>query len=103
MWNFFCVFGFSIKSMWSPTSHVSRRNKQKKPRARLLVNISLNFKRIYTERQKSWTTFSFHFFQLKINDFKNQFSLVFVPVQMTIVAEKIKCVGNHTYIFGRKM
>ena len=58
---------------------------------------------IYTERQKSCTTFSFDFFfWLKIDDFENQCSLVVMPVQMTIVAEKIKCVGNHTYIFGRK-
>ena len=39
------------------------------------------------------------FFWLKIDDFKNQCSLVFMPVQMTIVAEKIKCVGNYTCIF----
>ena len=31
------------------------------------------------------------FFWLKVDDFKNQCSLVFMPVQMTIVAEKIKC------------
>ena len=50
--------------------------------------------------QKSCTTFSFW---IKIDDFKNQNSLVFMPVQKTIVAEKIKCVGNHAYIFARKM
>ena len=46
---------------------------------------------IYTERQKSCTTVSFDFFLIKIDDFKNQCSLVFMPVQKTIVAEKIKC------------
>ena len=46
--------------------------------------------KIYTERQKSCTTFSFDFFWNKIDDFKNQFSLVFMPVQLTIVVEKIK-------------
>ena len=29
-------------------------------------------------------------------------SLVFMPMPRTIVVEKIKCVGNHAYIFGRK-
>ena len=43
---------------------------------------------IYTERQKSCSTFSLDFFLLKIDDFKNQCSLVFMPVQRTIVAEK---------------
>ena len=43
------------------------------------------------------------FFWIKIDDFKIQRSLVFMPVQKTIVAEKIKCVGNHAYIFGRKI
>ena len=33
----------------------------------------------------------------------NQCSLVFMPVQKTIVVEKIKCVSNHAYIFMRKM
>ena len=47
---------------------------------------------IYTERQKSCTTFSFDFFWIKIDDFKNQCSLVFMPVQKTIFVEKIKCV-----------
>ena len=42
---------------------------------------------IYTERQNSCTTFSFDFFLIKIDDFK-----IVVPVQKTIVAEKIKCV-----------
>ena len=32
------------------------------------------------------------FFWNKIDDFKNQCSLVFMPVQLTIVVEKIKCV-----------
>ena len=31
------------------------------------------------------------FFWNKIDDFKNQCSLVFMPVQLTIVVEKIKC------------
>ena len=57
----------------------------------------------YSERQKSCTTYSFDFFWIKIDDFKNQRSLVFMPAQKAIVAEKIKCVGNHAYIFGRKM
>ena len=42
----------------------------------------------YTERQKSCTTFSLDFFLIKIDDFKNQCSLVFMPVQKTIVARK---------------
>ena len=45
---------------------------------------------VYTERQKSCTTFSFDFFLNKIDDFKNQCILVFIPVQLTIVVEKIK-------------
>ena len=53
----------------------------------------------YTERQKSCTTFSFDFFWIKIDDFKNQCSLVFMPVQKTIVAEKIKYVWNNALIF----
>ena len=32
------------------------------------------------------------FFWIKIDKFKNQFSLDFMPVQKTIVVEKIKCV-----------
>ena len=47
---------------------------------------------LYTERQKSCTTFSFDFFWIEIDDYKNQCSLVFMPVQKTIVAEKMKCV-----------
>ena len=58
---------------------------------------------IYTERQKSCTTFSFDFFRNKIDDFKNQCSLVFMHVQLTIVVENIKRVWNHAYIFMRKM
>ena len=42
------------------------------------------------------------FFWIKIDDFKNQCSLVFMAAQKTIVKEKIKCVGNHACIFGRK-
>ena len=67
----------------------------------LYINIYIYV--FYTERQKSCTTYSFDFFWIKIDDFKNQRSLVFMPVQKTIVSEKIKCVGNHAYIFGRKM
>ena len=44
---------------------------------------------VYTERQKACTTFSFDFFWIKIDDFKNQYSLVFMPVQKTIVVEEI--------------
>ena len=43
---------------------------------------------IYTERQKSCSTFSLDFFLLKIDDLKNRCSLVFMPVQRTIDAEK---------------
>ena len=32
------------------------------------------------------------FFWIKIDDYKNQCSLVFMPMQKTIVVEKIKCV-----------
>ena len=46
----------------------------------------------YTERQKSCTTFSFDFLWIEIDDYQNQCSLVFMPVQKTIVVEKIKCV-----------
>ena len=54
---------------------------------------------MYTERQKYCTTFSFDFFfWIKIDDFKNKCALVFMPGQKTIIIEKIKCVGNHTYI-----
>ena len=57
---------------------------------------------IYTERQNSCTAFSFDFFSIKNDKFKNinQYSLVFVPVKKTIVTEQIKRVGNHGYIFG---
>ena len=47
---------------------------------------------LYTERQKSCTTFSFDFFWIEIDDYENQCSIVFMPVQRTIVVEKIKCV-----------
>ena len=47
---------------------------------------------IYTERQKSCTTFSFNFFWIEIDDYENQCSIVSMPVQKTIVVEKIKCV-----------
>ena len=47
---------------------------------------------IYTERQKSCTTFPFDFFWIEIDDYENQCSIVFMPVQNTIVVEKIKCV-----------
>ena len=43
------------------------------------------------------------FFWIKIDDFKNQCSLVFMPVQKTIVAENMKCVSNHGFNFARKM
>ena len=45
---------------------------------------------IYTERQKSCTTFSFDFFWIEIDDYENQCSIIFMPVQKTIVVEKIK-------------
>ena len=57
---------------------------------------------MYNECQKSCTPCTFDFFKIKFDDFKNQFSLVFMPVQKTIVAEKIKCIGNHAYILEKK-
>ena len=36
--------------------------------------------------------FSFDFFWIEIDDYENQCSIVFMPVQRTIVVEKIKCV-----------
>ena len=53
---------------------------------------TFEFSFYYTERQKSFTTFSFDFSWIKIDDFKNQCSLVFMAVQKNIVVEKIKCV-----------
>ena len=65
----------------------------------VLVVYLIGNPKIYTERQKSCTTF-FRCSLIKIDDLKIQCSLVFMPVQKTIVAEKIKCVGNHAYIVG---
>ena len=44
------------------------------------ARVFTRFLPLYTERQKSCTTFSFDFFWNKIDDFKNQCSLVFMPV-----------------------
>ena len=57
-----------------------------------LLGILLGNATIYTKRQKSCTTFSLDFFWIKIDGFKNQCSLVIMPVQKTIGVEKIKCV-----------
>ena len=58
----------------------------------------------YTERQKSCTTFSFDFFWNKIDDFKNQCSLVFMPVQLTIVVEKNKaCMKSCLHFYEKNI
>ena len=54
----------------------------------------------YTERQKYCTTSSFDFFLIKTDDLRNQYSLLFMPVQKTIVAEKSKvCLKSSLHFF----
>ena len=59
---------------------------------------------IYTERQKTCTTFSFDFFWIEIDDYENQCSIVFMPVQKTIVVEKNKvCVKSCLHFYEKNV